>query len=391
MRVWNQVPLWKPNCDTFSYRAILVAIVSRNYLVLVLWGGGRGIAQLLGQFYSALRKKKQRTSNYENCLSPFVRWRCAISLGLYPFERCGGTTFTDNAHAVLGFPPKRKRAVLTHVLSFSVLSVALPSCILGMVASRCDCQKSKVCACVPQIHFHIQPRHWGNPVSSLRWSNQRCEILMIWKINHAMCWDFPFKPLLIVPPSYERKIDTRHSRGNRVLTITQLTSFHTLKPIKFSTLSYHNRCSKYTKNPNTGPCAVLKPRPVNWHFACEAARTQPRKSTRKCNLQRTSRHKITKKCCVNAIPGHFWQRTSNDGNHLATHLKIRLQCPEPAPNCNLAAGNAPEHTKRTSNHIADFPANMQLEQGSGKGTLGEGSPQKNIEWKWRNNMKPTKL
>ena len=70
------------------------------------------------------------------------------------------------------------------------------------------------------------------------------------------------------------------------------------------------------------------------------------------------------------FPGNFWQRTSNDENRLATHLKIRIQCPEPTPNYNLAAGNAPETTKRTSNRIADCPANMQLEQGSGKGTLG---------------------
>ena len=61
------------------------------------------------------------------------------------------------------------------------------------------------------------------------------------------------------------------------------------------------------------------------------------------------------------VPGHFWQRTSNDGNRLATHLKIRIQCPEPTPNYDLAAGNAPETTKRTSNHIAGCPANMQLE------------------------------
>ena len=75
------------------------------------------------------------------------------------------------------------------------------------------------------------------------------------------------------------------------------------------------------------------------------------------------------------FPG-FWQSASNDGNRLATHLKIRIQCPEPTPNYNLGAGNAPETTKRTSNHIADCPANMQLEQGSGKGKVGEGKPQK---------------
>ena len=101
-------------------------------------------------------------------------------------------------------------------------------------------------------------------------------------------------------------------------------------------------------------------------------RNPPQNAT--CNAPQNT--KLQRKCCVDAISGHFWQRTSNDGNYLATHLKIRIQCPEPTPNYALATGNAPETTKRTSNHIAHSPANMQLEQRSGKGTLGEGTPEK---------------
>ena len=104
-------------------------------------------------------------------------------------------------------------------------------------------------------------------------------------------------------------------------------------------------------------------------------------------------HLKTQNCKESAawmlVPGHFWQRTSNDGNRLATHLKIRIQCPEPTPNYYLEAGNAPETTKCTSNHIAGCPANMQLERGSGKETLGEGKPKQSEGWK--SNRKPEKL
>ena len=74
------------------------------------------------------------------------------------------------------------------------------------------------------------------------------------------------------------------------------------------------------------------------------------------------------------LPGHFWQRASNDGNHLATHLKIRIQCPEPTTNYDLATGNAPETTKRISNHIASCPANMNWNEDLGKKRWERGTP-----------------
>ena len=113
---------------------------------------------------------------------------------------------------------------------------------------------------------------------------------------------------------------------------------------------------------------------ASWHFAPETARAQPQKPNPKHNLQCTSKHKITKKvlrgCYFQVISGNTpqmteaaWQRTSK--------YESSVQSPP------RTAGNAPEYTKRTSNHIANCPANMQLEQGSGKGTLGEGKPEKN--------------
>ena len=90
--------------------------------------------------------------------------------------------------------------------------------------------KIKSIARVSQVHFHIQPRHWGNPLNSLRWSKRRCEILMIWQIHHAMCSDFPFQTSSFRSCFIGENIDTRYSRRNIFLTITQLTNFHTLNP-----------------------------------------------------------------------------------------------------------------------------------------------------------------
>ena len=45
------------------------------------------------------------------------------------------------------------------------------------------------------------------------------------------------KPLPIVPFSYE-KLDTRHSRGNILLAVTQLINFYALNLFKFSTLNH---------------------------------------------------------------------------------------------------------------------------------------------------------
>ena len=40
----------------------------------------------------------------QHCLSRFVHWTCATSLGMHPFERYGHKHFTDNAQAALGIP-----------------------------------------------------------------------------------------------------------------------------------------------------------------------------------------------------------------------------------------------------------------------------------------------
>ena len=90
------------------------------------------------------------------------------------------------------------------------------------------------------------------------------------------------------------------------------------------------------------------------------------------------------------VPVHFWQRTSNDGNRLATHLKIRIQCPEPTPNYDLAAGNAPETTKRTSNHIPAALPTCSWNEDLGRNAGGGEAPQKKSAG-WKNNKKTEKL
>ena len=120
-----------------------------------------------------------------------------------------------------------------------------------------------------------------------------------------------------------------------------------------------NVLPKHTTNLNIGLCEVSEA--ASGQFAPETAKMQPRQPTPNTICNAPQNTKLQRKCCVDASPVHFLQRTSNDGNRLATHLKIRIQCPEPTPNYDLAAGNAPETTKRTSNHIAGCSANMQLE------------------------------
>ena len=142
---------------------------------------------------------------------------------------------------------------------------------------------------------------------------------------------FPIQNLFfVVPISHERNISTRHSRGNILLTISQLTNFHTL----FEAAS--------------------------WQFASETARVQPRKPTPKRNLQRTSKHKIKKKvlrgCHFQVISGNTpqmketaWQRTSKYESNvqsppqtttwqLATHLKLQnapqTTLPTALPTCS---------------------------------------------------------
>ena len=139
--------------------------------------------------------------------------------------------------------------------------------------------------------------------------------------------------------------------------------------------SYHKQCPKHTTNLNIGLCEISSCELAICPWNCQNATSATHPKTQ------LATHLKTQNCKESAawmlVPGHFWQHTSNDGNHLATHLKIQIQCPEPTPNYVLAAGNAPETTERTSNHIAGCPANTQLEWGSGKETLGEGKPPKN--------------
>ena len=75
----------------------------------------------IGQFYSALQKLNTPQTTKTAQISSFIK-RVRLPLECILLEGCGGTTFTDIAQVVLGFPPTCARAVLTHVLTSSVLS-----------------------------------------------------------------------------------------------------------------------------------------------------------------------------------------------------------------------------------------------------------------------------
>ena len=131
--------------------------------------------------------------------------------------------------------------------------------------------------------------------------------------------------------------------------------------MNLSTLSHitNNVLPKHTTNLTIGLCGIFKLQAGNLPLKLPECKLGNPPQNTTCNAPQNINCKESAAWML--VPVHFWQRTSNDGSRLATHLKIRIQCPEPAPNYDLAAGNAPETTKRTSNHIAGCPANMKLE------------------------------
>ena len=72
--------------------------------------------------------------------------RVHLPLDCILLEGCGGTIFSDTAQVVLGFPPTCGRAVLTHVLTSSVVSyVTLFSNNFGWLCRDATVRK-KTCA-----------------------------------------------------------------------------------------------------------------------------------------------------------------------------------------------------------------------------------------------------
>ena len=124
-----------------------------------------------GQFYSALQKFNTPQTTKTAQIISFIE--CVrLPLDCILLEGCGGTTFTDTAQVVLGFPPTCARAVLTHVLTSSVLSsVTLFSNNFGWLCRDVTVKSRSMRMRLLHV-FHFQPRHWGNLVSTLLWSNQ---------------------------------------------------------------------------------------------------------------------------------------------------------------------------------------------------------------------------
>ena len=81
------------------------------------------LTRLFGQFYSALQKLNTPQTTKTAQIILFIE-RVRLPLDCILLEGCGGTTFTDTAQVVVGFPPTCARDVLTHCLTSSVLSSA---------------------------------------------------------------------------------------------------------------------------------------------------------------------------------------------------------------------------------------------------------------------------
>ena len=144
--------------------------------------------------------------------------------------------------------------------------------------------------------FHFQPRHEGNPVSTLLWSKE-----MMWDF-HDMATSpcnlmkFPIANSFIIFHIKQQRHDIKQQRHealkkNRLLTLTELTHFHAHGLMKFLSIKSHVT-SNVLDTQRIGTLVYVK---FQAAFATETARMQPRQPTPKHNMQRTSKHKIAKK------------------------------------------------------------------------------------------------
>ena len=172
----GSLPCWSSQSDWYSpkltendWKWLELIENDWNQMPEIDWeyGGERRI----GQFYSALQKLNTPQTTKTAQIISFIE-RVQLPLDCILLERCGGTTFTDTAQVVLGILPTCARAVLTHILTSSVcpLLPCFPPILDGYVEmwpSESRNMRMRL------LHvFHFQPRHEGNPVSTLLWSKE---------------------------------------------------------------------------------------------------------------------------------------------------------------------------------------------------------------------------
>ena len=177
------------------------------------------------------------------------------------------------------------------------------------------------------------------------------------------------------------KMDTRHSRGNWFLTITQLANF---TPSIYQNLHWVISQSLFWAHKESEHWSMCYFETGSWHFVPKIAIVQPQKRTPpKRQLATHLKHKkIHKKYCTDCyFQAHVWQCTSNDGNRLAMHLKMQIQCPEPTPNYLNYKMHLKQHCRRPCQHAAGTRIR--------EGNVGKGEVRKN---RWKVKKQPeTKL
>ena len=130
---------------------------------------------------------------------------------------------------------------------------------------------------------------------------------------------------------------------------------------------------------------------VSRHFAPETATVQPRKPTTKHHLQRTADVQNYNECAAWMLfPGHFWQRTSNDGSCLVTNIPQNMN-PVSRAHLKLEFGSWQRtwNYKTYLTHITlptALPAGTRIREGN----VWRGETQ-NAESRWKNSLKPAKL
>ena len=174
-------------CEEFRVQAIWVSLSLFFFLL--------SLSLSLSLPGGLIRKSRWRTVDRKTPSGLAIIERVRLPLDCILLEGCGGTTFTDTAHVVLGFPPTCARAVLTHpdLLNFVPCYLAFQQ--FRMVVSRCDCQKAEVCECVSYMYCTFSQDIGAIRLAPCCCPNKRCEIFMNMTTSPCNLMKFSFETL----------------------------------------------------------------------------------------------------------------------------------------------------------------------------------------------------
>ena len=138
--------------------------------------------------------------------------------------------------------------------------------------------------------FHFQPRHWGNPVSTLQWSKQTMWDFHDMTTSPCNLMTSHSKPFFII---FCIKQQGHEALKKQTSDTNWIDTFPRPQLMKLSALSHITNYVLSTQRIWT--LVYVKFQTASWQFAPETAKMQPRQPTPKHNLQHTSKHKIAKK------------------------------------------------------------------------------------------------